>query len=90
MEPTKRFVKVATSAGLSFAVREYLVQRTDDWLDTLVFPQDMDAVGQSDKIFSALFSNVVRNPFDLQFRCVNLDKRLIAECVTPFPPAWKS
>jgi len=87
VEITKRFVKVATSAGLSFAARERLVQRTNDRLDALVPLQNMAAAGRSAKILSSLLSNIIRDPFDVRFRRVNLDNRLIAQRVAPFPPA---
>lgn len=87
-ELSNKLIKIAGAAGFSFAQRESLQVRTNNKLDELVEVRgDMADAEESAKVLRSLLSNVIRDPFDMKFRRVNLDNRTVASKIGAFPPA---
>ncbi len=87
-ELSNKLMKIAGAAGFSFAQRESLQVRTNNKLDQLVEMRgDMADAEESAKVLRSLLSNVIRDPFDMKFRRVNLDNKTIASKIGAFPPA---
>lgn len=87
-ELSNKLIKIAGSAGFSFSQRERLQVRTNAKLDELVVVRgDMADAEESAKILRSLLSNVIRDPFEMKFRRVNLENKLIAARVGAFAPA---
>mmetsp|Transcript_8441 Transcript_8441/g.13020 ORF Transcript_8441/g.13020 Transcript_8441/m.13020 type:complete len:740 (+) Transcript_8441:72-2291(+) len=94
-EQTKKFeelsVKLAKTAGassFSFSARERLQSRIAKHLDDLVEAHDGDMAGaeESAKVVRSLLSNVIRDPYNMKFRTVNLQNKKIAAAVNAFVP----
>jgi thioredoxin 1 len=87
-ELSNKLVKMAGAAGYSFSQRERLQVRTNNKLDELVEVRgDMADAEETAKILRSLLSNVIRDPFDIRFRRVNLENKIIAARVGAFAPA---
>ena len=87
-ELSNKLIKIAGVAGFSFSQREALQVRTNARLDDLVeVTGDMSTAEESAKVLRSLLSNVIRDPFEMKFRRVNLDNKVIAKNVGVFAPA---
>jgi len=87
-ELSKKLIKIGGASGFSFAQRERLQVRTNDKLQELVDVRgDMSDAEETAKVIRSLLSNVIRDPFDLRFRKVNLENKIIDARVGQFPPA---
>ena len=87
-ELSNKLIKVAGAAGFSFSQRERLQVRTNSKLEELVEVRgDMSDAEESAKVLRSLLSNVIRDPFDMRFRRVNLENKIIAAKVGAFAPA---
>ncbi len=87
-ELSKKLLKIAGSAGYSFSQRERMQVRTNNKLDELVEVRgDMSDAEESAKVVRSLLSNVIKDPFDMKFRKVNLENKIISARVGAFAPA---
>jgi thioredoxin 1 len=87
-ELSKKLLKIAGSSGFSFSQRENMQVRTNNKLDELVQVRgDMSDAEESAKILRSLLSNVIKDPFEIKFRKVNLENKVIAARVGAFDPA---
>mmetsp|Transcript_12635 Transcript_12635/g.27348 ORF Transcript_12635/g.27348 Transcript_12635/m.27348 type:complete len:516 (+) Transcript_12635:430-1977(+) len=82
-----KLIKVAGSASFPFSARERLQDRTVARLDELVKSSNMADAEESAKTVRSLLSNVVRDPYEVKFRRVNLKNKVIAAKVASRPSA---
>ena len=82
-----KLIKVAGSASFPFSARERLQDRTVARLDDLVKSSNMADAEESAKTVRSLLSNVVRDPYEVKFRRVNLKNKVIAAKVASRPSA---
>ena len=87
-EMTSKLVKVAGAACFPFSARERLQDRVSTNLDKLVQETgDASRAEESAMVMRALFSNIIKNPYDQKFRTANLTNQKIAAKVASFPAA---
>ena len=87
-ELSNKLLKVAGASGFSFSQRERLQVRTNSKLDELVQVRgDMADAEDSAKVLRSLLSNVIRDPFDVKYRRVNLENKIIAQKIGAYAPA---
>jgi len=87
-ELSNKLIKIAGAAGFSFSQRERLQVRTNAKLDELVKVRgDMADAEESAKVLRSLLTNVISDPFDMKFRRVNLQNKVISARVGVFAPA---
>ena len=87
-ELSNKLIKIAGASGFSFSQRERLQVRTNNMLDEIAKSRGgMVAAEESAKVLRSLLSNVIRDPFELKFRQVNLENKIIQAKVGSFPPA---
>lgn len=87
-ELSTKLSKTAGAAGFSFAARERLQTRMASHLDDLVDAYDGDMAGaeESAQILRSLLSNVIRDPFNIKYRKVNLQNKKIGALINAYPP----
>jgi len=87
-ELSNKLIKIAGASGFSFSQRERMQVRTNNKLDELVEVRgDMSDAEESAKILRSLMSNVIKDPFEIKFRKVNLENKVISARVGAFDPA---
>lgn len=87
-ELSLKLLKVAGAAAYPFSARERLQDHTTSRLDDLVVQTgNVYDAEQSAQTIRSLLSNIVRDPFSSKFRTVNLDNKVIAAKVSPYPAA---
>lgn len=86
-ELSNKLIKIAGSAGFSFSQRERLQVRTNAKLDELVEVRDgnMADAEESAKVIRSLLSNIIRDPFEIKYRRVNLENKVIAARIGKYP-----
>ena len=86
-ELSNKLIKIAGSAGFSFSQRERLQVRTNAKLDELVEVRNgnMADAEESAKVVRSLLSNIIRDPFEIKYRRVNLENKLIAARIGKYP-----
>jgi thioredoxin len=85
-DTTTRLAKMAGAACWPFAARERMQDRVLSRLDALV--KESGGMAQADdsaKLLRSLLSNVIRDPYNLKFRNVNLANKALAKKVSCFP-----
>lgn len=87
-ELSTKLIKTAGAAGFSFAARERLQDRMNQRLKELVEAKEGDMLDaeESAQILRSLMSNIIRNPYDMKFRRVNLQNKKIAAKIAAFSP----
>jgi len=80
---SRTFMKVAGSAGFSFEDREKLVDRVTARLDGM----NASDAARAAKVLRSLLANVIKNPYEQKFRRINLENKVLAKSIRPFPPA---
>lgn len=87
-ELSNKLIKMAGASGFSFSQRERMQVRTNNKLDELVEVRgDMSDAEETAKVVRSLLSNVIRDPFEMKFRKVNLENKIISARVGNFAPA---
>ena len=84
-----KLLKLAAASSFSFSARERLQNRINKLLDELVSSigdehQGMAIADDSARILRSLMNNVIHNPFDVKYRKVNLDNKVIAAKVARY------
>lgn len=82
-----KLTKVAGSASFPFSARERLQDRTVARLDEMVKNTNMADAEESAKTVRSLLSNIVRDPYEVKFRRVNLKNKVIASKIAFQPSA---
>lgn len=87
-ELSAKLAKTAGAAGFSFSARERLQSRMVTRLDELVDAYDgnMADAEESAVVLRSLLSNVIRDPYEVKFRKINLENKKIAATVGAYPP----
>jgi thioredoxin len=85
---SSKLVKTASAAGFSFSARERLQTRTAERLGDLVeaYKGDMAGAEESAKVVRSLLSHVIRDPYDMKYRKVNLQNKVISSKISAYPP----
>lgn len=87
-ESTSRLAKIAGAAAWPFSARERMQDRVLSKLDAVV--KESGGMAQADdsaKLLRSLLSNVIRDPYNIKFRNVNLANKALEEKVSKFPSA---
>ena len=87
-ELTSKLSKAAGGAAFSFAARERLQNKMVQQLNGLVTAHNgdmLDAEGSA-KTIRSLLSNIISKPDDAKYRKVNLQNKVIAAKIAPYPP----
>ena len=82
-----KLTKVAGSASFPFSARERLQDRTAARLDELVENSNMADAEETAKTVRSLLSNIVRDPYEVKFRRINLKNKVVAAKVASQPAA---
>ena len=77
-ELTKKLMKTAGAASFSFSARERLTDRISDKLDELVKDDSVADVEGAATLMRTLLSNIIKSPFDVKYRTIKLDNKVIA------------
>ena len=77
-ELTKKLMKTAGAASFSFSARERLTDRITDKLDELVKDDSVTDVEGAATLMRTLLSNIIKSPFNLKFRTIKLDNKVVA------------
>mmetsp|Transcript_27415 Transcript_27415/g.40477 ORF Transcript_27415/g.40477 Transcript_27415/m.40477 type:complete len:615 (-) Transcript_27415:665-2509(-) len=87
-ELSVKLAKTAGAANFSFSARERLQSRMAKHLHDLVEAHDGDMAGaeKSAKVVRSLLSNVIRDPYNMKFRTVNLENKKIEAHVHAYAP----
>ena len=85
-ELTSKLIKVASSAAFPFSARERLQDRINARLEELV-KQSKDFVEAEEAALTvrALLVNIIKDPYSLKFRTINLANKVVAAKVAKFP-----
>jgi thioredoxin 1 len=85
-ELSAKLLKVAGSAAFSFSARERLHDKVSERLEELVIQTgDVFLAEQSASTIRSLISNILRDPYELKFRTLNLVNSVIASRVARYP-----
>jgi thioredoxin len=85
-ELSTKLLKVAGSAAFSFSARERLHDKVSERLEELVAQTgDVYLAEQSASTIRSLISNILRDPYELKFRSVNLANSVIASKIARYP-----
>lgn len=76
-ELTKNLMKTAGAASFSFSARERLTDRISAKLDDLVRDDSVQDVEGAATLMRTLLNNIIRHPFEIKYRTVKLDNKLI-------------
>ena len=85
-ELSTKLMKVAATASFSFSARERLQDRISVHIENLqqqvgnVFDTEQSIV-----TIRSLISNIIRDPYDVKFRSINLSNKVIASKVAKYP-----
>lgn len=87
-ELSSKLAKTAGAASFSFSARERLQTRVATQLEQLVQAHggNMADAEDSAKVVRSLLSGVIREPFSMKFRRINLQNKKVAAMVTAYPP----
>lgn len=77
-ELTSKLVKTAGAACFSFSARERLNDRINTKLDDLVQDDSVADVEGAAELLRTLMNNIVRDPYEMKYRKVNLENKMIA------------
>ena len=88
LELSLKLAKTAGSASFSFSEREKLQNRVAKHLDDLIEAYNGDIVGAEDsaKVVRSLLSNIIRDPYNVKYRKVNLENKKIAAAIRAYAP----
>jgi thioredoxin len=87
-ELSAKLAKTAGAASFSFSARERLQTRMAVQLEALVQAHggNMADAEDSAKVVRSLISGVIRDPYSLKFRRINLENKKVASLVAAYPP----
>jgi hypothetical protein len=86
-ELSGKLVKVAGAASFPFSAREGLQARIATKLDELAeLTGDLSKAEESATVLRSLLSNVLKDPYEVKFRSVNLANKVLASKLTKFAP----
>jgi thioredoxin 1 len=87
-ELSSRLTKVAGTASFPFSARERLQIRVAAQLDALVNSHNgnMANAEESAMLVRTLLSSLIRDPYSMKYRRINLENKKIAEKVGAYPP----
>ena len=85
-ELSTKLMKVAATASFSFSARERLQDRITVQIENLVQQTgNVFDAEQSVVTLRSLLSNIIRDPYDVKFRTINLSNKVIASKVAKYP-----
>ena len=87
-ELSAKLAKTAGAASFSFSARERLQTRMAVQLEALVQAHggNMADAEDSAKVVRSLISGVIREPYSMKFRRINLQNKKVASLVAAYPP----
>lgn len=87
---TTKLMKLVGAASFSFSQREILQRRIDERLDEMIMTAkngDFMDIEEAMRILRSLLSNIIQYPYDVKYRKINLENRIIASKLAIYPPA---
>ena len=86
---TTKLMKLAGAATFSFSQREILDRRINERLDDMAASANGDLVDAEEamRTLRSLLSNIIRFPYDVKYRRVNLENKIIAAKLCIYPSA---
>jgi len=89
-EWSAKLLKLAAGASFSFSARERLQNKIakdlDELVETIGGETGMAVADDTARVLRSLMSNVIKDPFEVKFRKINLGNKILASKVAQYPP----